>query len=102
MNTISLNRIKKDFEEIITAPSEGIGIVSLDNDPMKYIVNIKIMNGIFKGYCLQLLLNFDEKYPFQPPQILIYPGQCLDNICQQNILKTHLKDENDHYFKELY
>ena len=102
MNTISLNRIKKDFEEIITSPSEGIGIVSLDNDPMKYIVNIKIMNGIFKGYCLQLLLIFDEKYPFQPPQILIYPGQYLDNICQQNILKTHLKDENDHYFKELY
>ena len=54
--------------------SNDVGIVSLDNDPMKYAVNMKIMSGIFEGYCLQLLLTFPDKYPIQPPKILIYPG----------------------------
>ena len=102
MNILCLNRIKKDFEEITNSPLEGIGIVPLDNEPMKYVVNIKIISGVFRGYCLQLLLIFLEKYPFQPPQILIYPNQLLDNINPQHIKKTDLKDAKGFNFKELY
>ena len=50
-----LKRINKVIKEIIKFPLEGIRIISLDNSPMKYIVNIQLMTGIYKGYCLQLL-----------------------------------------------
>ena len=43
MNALCLNRISKDLKELIQAPLEGIGIISLDNDPKKYLVNIKII-----------------------------------------------------------
>ena len=49
---LSIKRINKDIIEIINSPIEGIGIVSLDNNPMEYIVNIKLLTGIYKGYCL--------------------------------------------------
>ena len=74
MNSLCLNRISKDLKEITKSPIEGIGIVSLDNDPKKYAVNMRIMTGIFEGYCLQLLLTFPDNYPIKPPRILIYPG----------------------------
>ena len=87
MNSLCLSRINRDLKEIMKSPLNGIGIVSLDNDPMKYIVNMKIMTGVFEGYCVQLLLTFTDKYPIKPPRILLYPGQGLDN-------------ENDnHFFK---
>ena len=67
MKSLCLNRISKDLKEIIKSPLEGIGITSIDNDPMTYIVNMKIMSGIYEGYCLQLLLIFPEQYPIKPP-----------------------------------
>ena len=35
MNSFCLRRISKDLKEISKSPLEGIGIVSLDNDPKK-------------------------------------------------------------------
>ena len=72
---ISLKRIEKDIKEISNNPMTGIGIVKYENDFMKYIVNIKLLNGIYEGYCLQLLLTFSEYYPVKPPKILIFPNQ---------------------------
>ena len=100
MNTLCLNRISKDLKELIQAPLEGIGIISLDNDPKKYIVNIKIMYGIFEGYCLQLLLTFSDQYPIKPPRILIYPGQCFDNTYHHHIFQSEIKDEKNQYFNK--
>ena len=100
MNTLCLNRISKDLKELIQAPLEGIGIISLDNDPKKYLVNIKIMYGIFEGYCLQLLLTFPDQYPIKPPRILIYPGQCFDNTYHHHIFQSEIKDEKNQYFNK--
>ena len=98
MNSLCLNRISKDLKEITKSPIEGIGIVSLDNDPKKYVVNMRIMTGVFEGYCLQLLLTFPDNYPIKPPRILIYPGQGLDNSYHHHIFKSDIKDEKGHYF----
>ena len=98
MNSLCLNRINKDLKEITKYPIEGVGIVSLDNDPKKYVVNMKIMTGVFEGYCLQLLLTFSDNYPIKPPRILIYPGQGLDNSYHHHIFKSGLKDEKGNYF----
>ena len=98
MNSLCLNRISKDLKEITKSPIEGIGIVSLDNDPKKYVVNMRIMTGVFEGYCLQLLLTFPDNYPINPPRILIYPGQGLDNSYHYHIFKSDIKDEKGHYF----
>ena len=73
--TIALKRISKDIQEITKNPIEGIGITQCENNFLKYIVNIKLMNGIYKGFCLQLLLTFSDSYPTKPPKILIFPGQ---------------------------
>ena len=58
--TLAIQRIDKDIKEIIESPIEGIGITSIDNDPMKYVVNMRIMEGIYEGYYIQLLLLFPD------------------------------------------
>ena len=70
---LAIKRINKDIKEITKSPIEGIGIASIDNDPMKYAVNIRLMAGLYEGYCIQLLLTFSDNYPINPPKILIYP-----------------------------
>ena len=83
-------------------PIEGIGIVSLDNGIKKYVVNIMLMSGPYKDYCLQLLLTFPDTYPINPPKILIYPRQIFDNLYHRHIfIDENNKDENEKYFKKL-
>ena len=100
MKSLCVNRINKDLKEIAKSPLEGIGIASLDNDPKKYIVNMKIMSGVFEGYCLQLLLTFPDQYPIKPPTILIYPGQYFDNTYHHHIFQSDLKDEEGNHFQK--
>ena len=100
MKSLCLSRISKDIKEINKSPLEGIGIISLDNDPKKYIVNLQIMEGIYKGYCIQLLLTFSDDYPLKPPKILIYPGQCLDNTYHHHIFLSDLKDSKGRPFQK--
>ena len=98
--SIAIKRINKDIKEINKEPKEGIGIVSLDNDPMRYIVNIKLMEGPYKNYCVQLLLTFPDNYPVKPPKILIYPDQAIDGQYHHHIFRDETKDENGHNFKK--
>ena len=98
--SIAIRRINKDMKEIIKSPIEGIGIVSLGNGLMKYIVNIKLMEGPYKNYCVQLLLTFPESYPTNPPKILIYPNQAIDGQYHHHIFQDNTKDENGAYFKK--
>ena len=97
---LAIKRINKDMKEITNYPIEGIGIASIDNDPMKYVVNIRIMSGIYAGYCIQLLLTFSDNYPSKPPKILIYPGQAINGNYHHHIFNDYSKDENGFYFKK--
>jgi len=47
MKSLCFNRISKDLKEIAHSPLEGIGIVTLNDDLLKYIINMKIMTGIY-------------------------------------------------------
>ena len=98
--SIAIKRINKDIKEINKSPIEGVGIVSLGNDPMKYIVNIRLMEGPYKNYCVQLLLTFPEDYPSKPPKILIYPNQAIDGQYHHHIFSDSTQDENGNYFKK--
>ena len=100
IRNFSLKRIIRDLKEINEHPIEGIGIISLKDDPMKYIVNIQLMEGIYKNYCLQLLLLFTSNYPIKPPKILIYPGQIFGQKYHHHIFKDSQKDENGNNFKK--
>ena len=75
--SVLINRISNDMREIEQNPLEGIGIVSFENDPMKYVINMMLMTGPYKGLCLQLLLTLPENFPINPPKILIYPNQII-------------------------
>ena len=97
---IAIKRINKDLKEIMKSPVEGIGIASIDNDLMKYVVNIRLMNGPYEGYCVQLLLTFNDNYPTKPPKILIYPNQAIDGQYHHHIFQDSSTDENGHYFKK--
>ena len=80
-----MKRINKDISEITKNPIKGIGIIQYEDDFMKYIVNIKILNGIYEGYCLQLLLTFSEYYPTKPPKIQIFPDQTFSQTYHHHI-----------------
>ena len=100
IRNFSLKRIIRDLKEINENPIEGIGIISLNDNPMKYIINIQLMEGIYKNYCLQLLLIFFNNYPIRPPKILIYPGQIFDQKYHHHIFKDTQKDENGNNFQK--
>ena len=91
---IAMKRISKDISEITKNPVKGIGIVQYEDDSMKYIVNIKILNGIYEGYCLQLLLSFSEYYPTKPPKIQIFPNQAFSQTYHH-----HIFDDNNGFKK---
>ena len=98
--SLAIKRINKDIKEITKSPIEGIGIVSLSNDPMNYIVNIKLLEGPYKNYCVQLLLTFPENYPTKPPKMLIYPNQAIDNQYHHHIFPDFKRDETGKCFKK--
>ena len=98
--SLAIRRINKDIKEINKSPVEGIGIASLENNVMKYVVNIRLMSGPYKDYCVQLLLTFPENYPSKPPKILIYPDQAIDGQYHHHIFQDILRDDNGHYFKK--
>ena len=98
---LSTKRINHDIKEIYKNPIEGIGIISLENDIKKYVVNLKLLTGPYKDYCLQLLLTFPDEYPINPPKILIYPEQLFDNLYHRHIFNHDNKDENGKCFKKL-
>ena len=86
---LAIKRINKDMKEIVKSPIEGIGIVSIDNDPMKYAVNMRLMQGPYEGYCLQLLLTFKDNYPSRPPKILIFPNQGISGEYHHHIFNDY-------------
>ena len=98
--SLALKRISKDLKEIKTNPLEGIGVESLLNDSMRYIVNIKLLQGPYTNYCVQLLLTFPDNYPSKPPKILIYPNQAIDGQYHHHIFPDSMKDENGKHFKK--
>ena len=97
---IAIKRINKDIKEITNNPVEGIGIASVDDDPMRYVINMRLMTGPYEGYCVQLLLTFSENYPTKPPKILIYPNQVIDGNYHHHIFLDKTKDENNKNFKK--
>ena len=96
---IAIKRITNDIKEIKNCPLEGIGIASIDNDPMKYVVNIKLMMGLYEGYCIQLLMTFPDNYPTKPPKMLIYSGQEFDHTYHHHIYEDYSYSHGDGDFK---
>lgn len=98
---IAIKRICNDLKEITNCPLDGIGIASIDNDPMKYVVNIKLMMGLYEDYCIQLLMTFPDSYPTNPPKMLIYPNQTIDGTYHHHIFEDyeHEYDRNLGIFK---
>ena len=81
----ALKRIANDMREISMCPLEGIGITPAEEDPMKFIINIEIMMGLYEGYKVQLSLVMSDDYPIKPPKILIYPNQEIDSNYHHHI-----------------
>jgi ubiquitin-protein ligase len=74
---IALKRIANDMKELAKYPLEGIGMASIDNDPMKFVINMELMTGPYKGYKIQLLMIMSDEYPIKPPKMLVFPNQLI-------------------------
>ncbi len=83
---IALKRIANDLKELAKCPLEGIGMASIENDPMKFVVNIELMTGPYQGYKVQLLMTMNDEYPIKPPKMLLYPGQLIGMGYHHHIL----------------
>lgn len=62
----ALKRIANDMKELVKCPLEGIGMASIDNDPMKFVINMELMTGPYEGYKVQLLMTMSNEYPIKP------------------------------------
>ena len=86
---VALKRIANDMRELSKCPLEGIGIAPVEEDPMKFIINMEIMMGPYEGYKLQLLLLMSDDYPIKPPKILIYPNQMINSRFHHHIYEVY-------------
>ena len=98
---LAIRRINKDMKEITQNPIEGIGIVSIDDDLMRYVINMRLMTGPYEGYYIQLLLMLSDYYPTKPLKILIYPKQAINGQYHHHIFDDDsMTDENYGRFKK--
>lgn len=81
----ALKRIENELKEIKECPLEGMGIATLDDDPMKFIVNMELMMGPYQGYKVQIKMSLSEEYPIKPPQLFLYPNQEISSLYNQHI-----------------
>ena len=95
---IAIKRVTNDMKELNKCPLEGIGIAQIDNDPLKFVVNIELMSGPYIGYKVQLLTTMSENYPINPPKLLIYPNQMIGEHYHHHIFRTHHERENYYRF----
>ena len=86
---IAIKRISNDIRELQKCPLEGIGMVSIDNNAMEYVINMELMMGPYQGYKLQLKMTIPDEYPIKPPKVLIYPGQRIDSDYHHHIFGHH-------------
>ena len=86
---IAIKRISNDIRELQKCPLEGIGMISIDNNPMEYVINMELMMGPYQGYKLQLKMTIPDEYPIKPPTVLIYPGQRIDSDYHHHIFGHH-------------
>jgi len=84
-NIVSLRRIRNDLLELQKEPSVGIGIVQLGNNFYEYLVNIKILTGIYTGLILQLKLEIPNNFPIEPPTLKIFPNQKFDGSYHHHV-----------------
>ena len=94
---IAIKRVTNDMKELSKCPLEGIGIAQIDNDPLKFVVNIELMSGPYIGYKVQLLMTMSENYPINPPKLLIYPNQMIGEHYHHHIFRTY--HEKEYYYK---
>ena len=86
---VALKRIANDMRELSKCPLEGIVIAPAEEDPMKFIINMELMMGLYVGYKLQLLLLISDDYPIKPPKILIYPNQMINSRYHHHIFEVY-------------
>ena len=84
---IALKRIANDMKELAKFPLEGIGMASIDNDPMKFVINIELMTGPYEGYKVQLLMTMSDEYPIKPPKMLVFPDQLIGMGFHHHVLR---------------
>ena len=94
---IAIKRVTNDLKELNKCPLEGIGVAQIDNDPLKFVVNIELMSGPYIGYKVQLLMTMSENYPINPPKLLIYPNQMIGEHYHHHIFRTY--HEKEYYYK---
>ena len=94
---IAIKRVTNDMNELNKCPLEGIGVAQIDNDPLKFVVNIELMSGPYIGYKVQLLMTMSENYPINPPKLLIYPNQMIGEHYHHHIFRTY--HEKEYYYK---
>ena len=95
---IAIKRVTNDMKELSKCPLEGIGIAQIDNDPLKFVVNIELMSGPYIGYKVQLLMTMSENYPINPPKLLIYPNQMIGEHYHHHIFRTYHEKESYYRF----
>ena len=83
----ALKRIANDMKELVKCPLEGIGMASIDNDPMKFVINMELMTGPYEGYKVQLLMTMSNEYPIKPPKMLVFPDQLIGMGFHHHVLQ---------------
>ena len=82
----SIKRILLDLQEFHTSPIEGLGLCLPDeSNPFELRANLLILDGIYKGILLHLIMKIPENYPLKAPKLTIAPGQEFNHTFHHHI-----------------
>jgi len=86
----SIKRIYRDLLELEALPIEGLGVCIPDqNNPFELRANILILDGIYKGILLHLIMLIPENYPSKAPKMFIAPGQDFTHNFHLHVFPDH-------------
>ncbi|KRX10457.1 Ubiquitin-conjugating enzyme/RWD-like protein [Pseudocohnilembus persalinus] len=103
MNNFAIQRIEKDFKEVLKMDMMNdslcsLQVVNFQSYPKMFLINVIIMphSGAFKGYKYKVRIHVTDKFPFQPIKMisstkLYHPN--INQIDKQIYLKS-LDEEN--------
>lgn len=93
---ISIKRIIRDITEIHRDKLPGLGACIPDvNNPFVILANIQILDGIYKGLIVPLIIRLTQKYPISPPLINIIAGHPFNGRFHEHIIDDYIDDDSE-------
>lgn len=85
LQSCTLKRLLRDVKVMQCSKANGISASPLADNMMVWHAQVQILNGIYEGCNIHLVIKIPENYPFSPPHVYIANGQGFDRVHHSHV-----------------